>query len=180
MTAQIPDTAIYDGSEWDIIGLRGSGLPVPQDFGMEPQAPHTACWRGFHARYKITESMLILDEMTVYGLEEPAPDVNEVSPTPGCIGSSVYQQIGLSIPFTGRLRLARDFIDAMYVHMGFQMPSAYRRVVDLSFDSGKLIGVNDRSEEAEMIRSRLGDRPVDQDMLQWIEKRFSMDIDDFE
>lgn len=46
----------------------------------------------------------------------------------------IYPNINLPFSFTGKLRLARDFIREFYIHMGFQKPTAYKTVMDLSFD----------------------------------------------
>ncbi|MEM4721362.1 MAG: hypothetical protein QXT73_04810 [Candidatus Methanomethylicaceae archaeon] len=44
----------------------------------------------------------------------------------------------MRVPFIGKLRLAKDFIQELYVHMGFQKPSAYQTVLDLLFEEGYL------------------------------------------
>ncbi|MEM4721363.1 MAG: hypothetical protein QXT73_04815 [Candidatus Methanomethylicaceae archaeon] len=46
MTAQIPEKFFYKGELFDLVGIEGGNLVFPQDFGMEPEALHTACWRG--------------------------------------------------------------------------------------------------------------------------------------
>jgi hypothetical protein len=34
MTAQIPDEFIYNGEVFSLVGLKGEGLPAPEDFGI--------------------------------------------------------------------------------------------------------------------------------------------------
>ena len=63
-----------------------------------------------------------------------------------------YSDLNIQIDFGGELRLAADFIEEMYIHMGFQKPSAFKKVIDLFFEEGKLAKVLDLSEEAEYIR----------------------------
>ncbi len=156
--------------------LRGAPLPEPQDFGMEPHAPHTACWRGYHCSYRIAEAGLTLDLLTVYGLEAPYPVINGVAPVPVDHTGVAYRNLKLRVPFSGTIRIARDFIDALYLHVGFQLPSAYRNVLDISFQRGRSSGVDGRSAEVEALRSSGGSLPGG-DALHWIERRFSRNLD---
>lgn len=54
MTAQIPDTFIFNGEEYSLIGMKGGDLISPEQFGMLPGMLHTACYRGFYATYELT------------------------------------------------------------------------------------------------------------------------------
>jgi hypothetical protein len=54
MTSQIPDTFLYKGEKYELVGLSGEGLIIPQDYGMQPQMLETACYRGFYSTYEIT------------------------------------------------------------------------------------------------------------------------------
>lgn len=47
MTAQIPDTVIYQGEQYSLIGVSGGELVAPQQFGMQLRLLHTASYRGF-------------------------------------------------------------------------------------------------------------------------------------
>lgn len=65
MTAQIADTFIFKGEEYSLIGIQGGDLVSPEQFGMEPEMIHTACYRGFSASYELTEESLYLRELTL-------------------------------------------------------------------------------------------------------------------
>jgi hypothetical protein len=41
--------------------------------------------------------------------------------------------VGIPLSFSEKQRLAREFIDKLYVHTGFQKLSAFRTVLDISF-----------------------------------------------
>ena len=51
MTAQIPDSVMFEGHEFSLLGLSGSDLDSllsPEQFGMQPAMITTACYRGFY------------------------------------------------------------------------------------------------------------------------------------
>jgi hypothetical protein len=54
-------------------------------------------------------------------------------------------QLTMTVDFTGTLRIAREFIDRYYVHMGFQKASAFGVVFDLRLTAGRVCEVIDRS-----------------------------------
>ena len=94
-----------------------------------------------------------------------------------------YNNLSLQTYFTGKLLLAKDFIQSMYVHMGFQRPMAYKTVVELSVENGKITLFKDLSRKIE------GDREQDRfkdanpqsnskkDIRDWVEKTFSLEYD---
>lgn len=155
MTAQIEDTFIFRGGRYSLIGLEGNGLFSPKQCDMEPVMIHTGCHRGFYATYKISEDNIYLCELTIREKE------NIYKPINGIVADfdlkniqATYRNLNLSISFTGTIRLAKDFIDELYVHMGFQKASSFKTVLDLQFEHSKLMGVADRSDKAEKIRGK--------------------------
>lgn len=54
--------------------------------------------------------------------------------------------------FSGGLLIAKDFIEDLYVHMGFHKPWKYLTVVEFQFDAGVLLSTQDRSVEIAAIR----------------------------
>jgi len=63
MTDQIPDTFLFRDEDYELIGMMGGELIMPQDFKMEPEALHTACWRGFYSTYEINNDGIFLKNM---------------------------------------------------------------------------------------------------------------------
>ncbi|MHC4661293.1 MAG: hypothetical protein ACYS8W_06350 [Planctomycetota bacterium] len=181
MTAQIPDTFLFRRRKYDLIGMTGDEeLFDPRSAGMEPVSPHTACWRGFYATYRINKKGVFLDRLAVYlgedGDYRPVNGITHVMDEDAHM--AVYRKINLRIPFTGKMRLARDFIEELYVHMGFQKASAYRTVFDLTFEDGRLVAENDRSDEIEKKRGEFQKRYHDShDIAAAIEEAFSLDMD---
>jgi hypothetical protein len=176
MTAQISDRFIYKGQEFSLIGIEGEGLAKPEDFEMKPVAMHTACYRGFFSIYEITEKGIFLREM---GIKEDMGNykpINDVWPTMEEYGA-LYKDIDLLISFSGKIRLAKDFIEERYIHMGFQKPSAYETVIDLIFEDGRIVEINDRSKEVEAIRKSGKERYKKWRIFKKIKKSFELDMD---
>jgi len=88
-----------------------------------------------------------------------------------------YENINLPVTFSGILRLASGFVKNLYVHMGFQKPSSYETVVDLSFEAGQLYTIVDRSAEMARIRGQFSKRYGQDSSFKFIEDAFSLDLD---
>ena len=184
MTGQIADKFIYRGAAYDMIGVRGGELITPEQFGMTPTAGCTACWRGFYVTYELTSEGLYLRELTLYEKNDNYKPIDGVMPVPvgrnmfdWKIGDMSYSNLNVRVPFTGKIRIAKDFIEERYVHMGFQAPSAYKTVHDVTLKDGKVVDILDRSREVEKLREEMGERPVIDDLMEWIDKRFGLDMD---
>jgi hypothetical protein len=184
MTAQIPDEFTYNGEKFSLVGLRGNGLPTPEDFGVHPYFRCTACWRGFVMKYQFTDNHLILDGMLV-NVKKP-PKINGVEPqnakeTGNSIFDYSYQNLNLKTEFTGSVLLAKDFIQQMYIHMGFQRPMAFRTVVEFQVENGDITEIRDLSKKMEKEREKniyKGAQPrsdSNEDIENWIKKTFSLD-----
>ncbi len=182
MTGQISDSFLYKGEVYSLIGIKGNEPFTPLDYNIVPVSPHTACWRGFVLYYKLADNKLILQDMQLNA--EEAKKINDVSPK--VIENSLkfhYQNINLHLKFTGKLLIAKDFIQEMYVHMGFQRASAFETVFELKFKNGIIISEIDLSEKFKKRRRKSplkGAQPksIEKDDLQeWIEGTFSRDYD---
>src|SRR5262249_48878458 len=86
------------------------------------------------------------------------------------------------IPFTGGLVAGGDFIQEMYVHMGFHPAYKFRTVHELVFDSGRLIEEHDRSAQMAELREMLSSRPLEPgiqasraEIEEWVERCFSLE-----
>ncbi len=184
MTGQIPDKLIYNKSSYSIVGLKGEGLPSPLDFGLKPISPHTANWRGFIMTYTIAENNLSVHEMnvTVEDLKEKPPLINDVNPETKKEGllHLTYSSLKLKTQFTGKILIAKDFIDSMYVHMGFQSPISFKSVIELEISAGTLIKVTDFSEIMKKYRKLSatdGKLGPTENIQEWIARTFSLDYD---
>ncbi len=177
MTAQIPDWVSFDGNEYVIVGLRGGDLISPEQFGLKPTGISSACWRGFHAGYEIVKAMLYLRELTISQIDRRYPVIGGTEPEIDEY-QAMYHGLNVLVPFTGKIRLAKDFVPELYIHMGFPKPTAFKTVLDVSFLEGEVINVRDRSNEMGQKRGTFK-RHYEASGLgpQRIEEAFSLDMD---
>ena len=176
MTAQISDTFLFKGEKYELVGVTGGNLATPQQFGMEPEMLHTACYRGFHAIYELTDEVLHLREMTLREKNGMYLPIGEVEPVLEKF-QATYNDLGQAIPYTGKIRLAKDFISDLYIHMGYQKASAFRTVIDITLQFGLVIEINDRSIEMEQKRGAFKEHYEAGNMHETIADAFSLDMD---
>jgi hypothetical protein len=176
MTAQVSDTFILKGEAYSLIGVSGTGLVVPEKYGMKAEMIHTACYRGFYATYEITEETLYLREYTLNEKNRNYLPIEGVLPKRGSDGPT-YSGLNVLTPYTGKLRLAKDFIEELYIHMGYQKPSAYKTVLDLTLKNGRVVEIKDRSEEMEKHRGAFKKRYESSGINERIDDAFSLDMD---
>lgn len=175
MTAQISDTFVFKGDEYSLIGMTEGDLASPEQFGMEPEMLHTACYRGFYATYELTEEALCLKELTLRERNGNYLTIGETQPERGDY-QATYHGLNEVIPFTGKIRLAKDFIDELYIHMGYQKPTAFKTVLDIDLKNGQVIEIKDRSQEMEHKRGAFKKHFEAGDMVQTIDEAFSLDM----
>jgi hypothetical protein len=157
MTAQIPDTLHIDGVDFDMIAVRGEGLFEPTVHGLCPKPPHTALWRGFLARYTLMEDRLVLDGLDAC-LDRPSA-LFGIPPAIGPDGTLRYDGLEVFVRFTGGIVAATGFLEVHYVHSGFQLPHAFEKVLELTFESGVLSAKADRSDDLRRIRESMARDP---------------------
>ena len=90
---------------------------------------------------------------------------------------AIYHALSEIIQFTGKIRLAKDFIEELYIHMGYQKPTAFKTVLDITLRDGRVVEINDRSQEIEQKRGAFKKHYKSGDMLQTIDEAFSLDMD---
>jgi hypothetical protein len=178
MTAQIPDAVVYRQESFSLIGLKGTGLITPEQFGIRPAMLHTGCYRGFYNLYELIDDQLYLTRMTVRSADGTYPDIEGTKPVPVEIGSAQsYAGLRIAVPFTGKMRLGKDFMQEFYVHMGFQKPSAFKTVLDLTLDWGRLLKAEDLSTYFAEMRGAFKERYERTVFTHGIEDAFSLDMD---
>ncbi len=185
MTAQITDTFLFKGKSYQLIGITGGDLFSSQDFGIEAEFINTACCRGFYSTYEIIDKGIYLKDMTI--LLAPRKDgncktINNVLPQQISDHQALYKDINLRVTsFTGKLRIARGFIDELYIHMGFPKPSAFKTVFDLTFEDGQIKKTKNRSREMKKKRGafkKLYNKYCKSGKIgQAVEEAFSLDMD---
>ncbi|MCB0732810.1 MAG: hypothetical protein KDC88_17445, partial [Ignavibacteriae bacterium] len=94
-----------------------------------------------------TKMTISTENNTYIKIDDCLPEIDEYQAT--------YHNLRIIIPYTGRIRIARDFISDFLFNMGFQKPSSYKTVYDFKLDKGKIIEMKDRSEDAAIVRNYL-------------------------
>jgi hypothetical protein len=187
VTLQFSDSLRYGDAEYSITAVDGTGIFDPDAHGLRTGMLSTACWRGYICTYEITGGQLLLRELEL-GRAEPAdePLLFGVAPirSGGHTGPPVHDDAlfytGLATPieFTGRLLVGRDEIELGYLNMGFWPAWLFGVVLDLAFDRGRLVAVQDRSGAMAEIRDRLGrdglGRQDGQTIEEWVSATFSL------
>ena len=201
MTAQIGDTYQYQKKEFTIVALSSAMLFDPKDFGLEPHASSTACWRGYWCEYAIDNEQLLLRNLYLFNSDNKYPPFNgvEVSPPefkeytnhgrkkltmPAHFGHRIYKDVDMPIPYTGKVLLGDGFMREYYIHMGFQRSWAYKELIELVFEEGILLECNDLSHIAKAQREAIAQGTIDprrssgSGMRKFVEDSFSLDYPD--
>jgi len=182
ITGQIPEEVYYHGARYELTGVKGKGLYIPEHFGIKTYWKSTACYRGFQMRYKVYNDELILDRMRVNTKHFPPP-INGINPQKiyrkYASFDYIYINLNLKSKFTGRLLIGKNFIKSMYVHMGFKKPKTFKNLLELHVENGNVLEVKDRSNYAEIIRRLDEITPKSRgSSIDFIKDSFSLD-DDF-
>jgi hypothetical protein len=176
MTGQISDTFIFKGDEYSLIGMKGGDLAAPEHFGMEPEMIHTACYRGFYASYELTKEALYLRELTLREKNGNYLSIEGIEPAKEEY-QATYHGLSVVVPFTGKIRLAKDFIKGLSIHMGYQKPTAFEIVLDITLKGGQVVEIKDRSQEMKGRRGAFKKHFESGNLLQTIDEAFSLDMD---
>lgn len=93
------------------------------------------------------------------------------------IMDATYLDMNVKINFTGQIRLAKDFIDTLYVHMGYQKPSSFKTVLDITLKDGELVKINNRSDDVAAIQGNFKDSYNSEGSLKGVINAFRFDMD---
>ncbi len=178
MTGQISDTLNFKNEEYDIAGIKGDDLFNPEFQGINLYSQTTACWRGFSLYYEVIDQVLVLQGILLNTKDDPIP-INNKFPIKAEKYSFdyIYNDLDYKSDFTGKLLIAKDFIQELYVHMGFQAPTSYKLVIELELKDGRIISTKDISEKMEHWRTHeMGEEEEPENVQGWIEEKFSRDF----
>jgi len=177
MTAQIPDTLLFEDQALSIVGVNGSGLFDPYVLNLQPVSRITSCWRGYVCEYKLLHNKLLLNKLQInLGMDEWKDKTHEFTPEAGPLINGVkpvfsierqelfnntYAELNLPIDFTGGLLAAGNFVQELYVHMGFHPAWKYKTVLELILSHGYVIETRDVSKRMEEIRNEMVNSPLE-------------------
>ena len=182
MTAQFSDDFLFKGKKFSLVGIDGGDLASPEQFGMEAEMLHTGCYRGFYTTYELTEDALYLRELTLREKSGNYLPIGKIEPEKA-EHQATYHGLSVMVPFTGKIRLAKGFIKELYIHMGYQKPTAFKTVLDITLEGGRVVEIKNRSQEMKEKRGAFKKHYEPErwqnigKMLQTIDEAFSLDMD---
>lgn len=172
-------------------------------YGVKPEMSSTACWRGYFCTYEAEENSLLLKDAYIYcGSTDKYPPINGVEADPASgywtegsvyshgkfekrkmyepdfFGHRRYSNLNLPVmyedkPYTGKIRIAKDFLHKYYIHMGLQKWYAFKTTLELTYENGVLKDVKNLSQDAKKVRSEIdsGKRkgPEEEEMSAWMD-----------
>lgn len=148
MAVQIPCTFFVQGNAYDLIATVGDDIPA-QQAAVPPGGLHMAC----HATYEI-----IFDALYLTGLTLEKENIRYL-PVGRCNFSrnsrTSYQGLSMVVPFTGKVRLVKNFVDEPYASTNYQKAMAFETVLDVTMRHGTVIEVKNRSLEMRQKRNAL-------------------------
>ena len=177
MTGQVPDIVIYDRNSFALLGVDGKNLFTPSDVGIK-RTPlvNTACSRGYMRFFRIEGKELFLDKISLN--TDKIVKINGVQSNNLEEGMKVrfYNNLNFKMNYSGRLLLAKDFLDEFYIHMGFQKPYAFQTVLEVSFENGNIIRIVDLSDEMKKIRKMesIEQHLLPEDIWFWVKEKIKM------
>jgi len=166
LTLQIPDGYEYSDKVLDLVSSTGRGyIFEPENYGFKPRSTCTASHRGFRSVFGLSQGhfSLIQLDISLFSVEEdgwvpvkgmPLNGVEPIFGQSSSLFNNMYRDVGISLDYSGTILIADDFVQELYVHMGFPMAWKYKKVIELTFGSGKLLQKTDRSDEMEKLRDK--------------------------
>lgn len=179
MTSQMADQVFFEGEQYVVTAVDGTGLFDPREHGLEPRTLHTACYRGSVCHYAVVDRRLVLRELELGSAEEP-PQIDGVqAKRDDEFGSWRYQGLAAPVAFTGRVLIGSgDLDDRPYLNMGFWPAWMFAEVRELAFRAGELVTADDCSAAIAAIRPDMIGRPAEGESTEdWIHRTFSLTYD---
>ena len=167
MTAQASDSIYYNDQRF-FLKHSQKELFTPAKYGYKPVMSSTACIRGYIVTYEIVDNLLTLQTLYISHRElsflssskKQPPNLNNVQAEKadtvearGCEWG--FEKVNLPINYTGGLVFATDFIQSLYIHIGFQDVWKYNTVIEGLFRNGELVWEKDQSESVAALRKQI-------------------------
>ena len=157
MTAQVHDRVQWNDGDYLLVGVEGDRLFDPSEHGLQTVATTTANWRGCVVHYAVRDEHLVVAELRDVGLaigpDDAPPTLRGTQAVREGAISFRYPHLDWPLDFTGRVIVARGFIQALYRHMGFHPAWKFEESWELTFDEGALTDATDLSHDMQSLRA---------------------------
>ena len=145
MSQQVTDPFIWEGDEWTFLGADNVyDLFNPEAFGLKPEAPHTACWKGFVVTFETESSELYLKELLVNTEDDVYPDINGIKAIDDKMSFHAYKDLDIKLNYSGTILVGREFKEE-FIGRAFAGPHSYAKTYELVFEEGILLDSKDTS-----------------------------------
>ncbi len=145
MSQQMTDPFIWENEEW--IFLRADNIYSlfnPESFGLTPTEPHTACWKGFIAHFKVSDNDLYLHHLQVYCKNGKYPPINGITPKKDN-EFMLYKNLNLKLSsYSGTIIIGKEMYNN-FMGRAFTGPHSYSMTLELDVQNGKIISSKDTS-----------------------------------
>ncbi|WP_101912746.1 hypothetical protein [Megasphaera vaginalis (ex Bordigoni et al. 2020)] len=155
MRAQFFDGFNFDTFKYSIVAVE----KVPsffniKDFGIHPFMFDDSCLRGYSCIFGIndTKHLCLLKLFTNSG-SGTAPVIDGIAPVSfHSPAGDLRYDLAHEMDYTGSILIADGFVQKYFMPFGFQLPHAFRKVFELTFEQGLFIHVENKSEDARLLR----------------------------
>ncbi len=162
MTMQKTDILLFNDAEYHVSDSTRTYLFEPKDYGLNPYTCVTSCYRGWKARYAISERLRLQDLWVSHDAGHPVknrkpngPEIEGVLPQESTDSDDLksfncyYPQINIDLGFSGAIIIGKNSLKLRARHLPFWV---FEQVFELVVEQGKLISAKDKSYLAERVR----------------------------
>ena len=182
MTGQIPNVFVIEGKPYEEILSQKEPIFTPEEFGISTFMSTTACRRGYHLTYEISDKTLYLEKMLLntknpkhikdiaprsteegkkspYGNEKAQREGNARRTKYYNMFKLVYENLHHKIDFSGIVYIGKKIARGYSIHMGNQPLWTYEGVLELIIENGNVVKRNDVSKTIKKFRKMMGRKP---------------------
>lgn len=147
MSEQIKDPFIWNNNKYIFIGAEDIyALFNPEKYGLNPTAPHTACWKGFVLHFLLKNNKLYLSKLQVYCEDDNYPTINNVNAIKEDSEFFIYDNLNLELKYTGTVVIGTELLP-FFRRKAFTGPHCFLNTYDLHFSDGVLTSYEDSTEK---------------------------------
>lgn len=147
MSQQMADPFVWNQGEYVFLGASNVyDLFDPEAYGLKPEAPHTACWKGFIVHFLLKKNQLFIDKLEVNCENDEYPDINGVVAKKSILSDSfhVYSKLKMPVKYTGTVIVGKELKERFFGR-AFTGPHSYATTYELEFEEGVLLDYKETS-----------------------------------
>lgn len=145
MCQQLSDPFLWKKEKWVyLLADDVYSLFDPEQYGLTPTAPHTACWKGFVIQFRVTKKQLYLDRLQVCCANNDYPPINGIHAVKGEDSMYIYNDLDTKLSYSGVIIIGKD-IKSEYKGRYGTWPHFFAATYNLTFSDGRLVKVKNTS-----------------------------------